>query len=201
MTTLPNELWLHIFDQLDCLPTLWTCRSVSKQTRYMALSSLYRQIMTRRDIQLDLRLGSAHSSRESESYLVRPFTLSKPLNTGFPLGRGLPLIQFKPSLNDPQRGSKGLSKCIAECCARLFAFRGRLQPEAVSDSPASETPETIEESSTQERGDKLSQADIAPVLNHLKKSCEAIATEMPRGHMSAYETIFRSVPLLVYDTI
>ena len=113
---IPTEIWIHIFDSIDCLETLVECRSLSKQFYPICIQILYKRIIEKSPI-VGLILSSAHCLTEAESYDLIPIPMKAPWIPQ--LGQEWPKLQFKQVKSAHQIGSKGLSQVIAECCVKL----------------------------------------------------------------------------------
>ena len=136
-------------------------------------------------------------------------------NQEWKIGRPLPpipLLPVPPAEKSLGRGCKGLSRCLAQCCSKLFAINTSISSRNTSilptnlDSPTSPVDLSHAEISDFSTSDDTSsnnhhslssdiqslvQEQLTLVLNHLQQTHISIAQEMPRGTLSAYSSIFQ----------
>jgi hypothetical protein len=160
--TLPTELWIDIIDCIHDIPTLWALRAVSFKWRNIALNRFYKCIYSRNLTPLTLSINGMHDDFESKELEMYKLIPFKLDNQDVKLVDEFQLPEIQLTpLWLKRDGTKGLAKLISESCTRIY------------------------------NGEFDSKKELEIILHHLRRSSDNIATCMPRGTTTAYESIFR----------
>lgn len=100
MISLPTELWINVFENIESITSLWEFRFVSHKLRSAALFVLKNRVKSDINLRFTAIIDNTHT-KEFDSFLFRPKSLSE------------------YSLESINIGAKGLSNKMSAACHQL----------------------------------------------------------------------------------